>query len=1021
MGIYNTRHRFFLSCAVAVALGAVFVVFRAVTSPFLDVERSQRTFSSSPRTENTSTTAQDEAREWFPLHPWVAEARKYFHDGDRFLYCGDFELINNDQSIAVSPIAMIWHSGSGKAPVTVVAESAQLTSSEVISPNSTDFGRITSGFIAGNVRIDGPGGLRIVGRTFHLAEDSMKLFSSDPVTFAWGTHRGTAEKGVDIYLQSEEGSSGGLTRISDVRQVRLNGRVKCDFHVPAARQGDDDMNVKVQAAGGFSFDMLTKTGTFSGLAPRSGDQQLKSAEEEVWVRRLNSDKTIDHLVCPELKLQFRNDIVPETGQPIEGSMKLEHIVAWGRRVLFRSEAHKVQVVGNEFRYALDERRMDIRHTTDASSPRPRFVEVTQGTNLLYVPHIRVLHSPAGGVQRLECNGRGIVRGQWASDDAVVQPEQAEESAAFEARWLESLVMQVGADQISRTVTLAGGAAVSESRRNFGVTAQSIALKLIPPATSGPATNVPAADVPHSGKVTQVSYGGDPVSPDPAADFDLSSLRPESIIATDNVVLKSAQATGQVRERLLIRFEEMLAGTTKQVSMETTKAAASGDSASSDAADDRLSFESDVLEAVVGLNNDPDNRQVEFRNVWLKGNVEIVRQSKKEADNFTATGNQLFAAGDPQSGLELKLFGDPAKLESQTRNLEGPRIDLNQLDNEFKVVGSGRIRFDTDKGFDGRRLPQVTPMYIYWSDHMVFQKRSADFVGNIRVEMSDGTTEDIELQCAGLTVYFSKDISLGQQSQDGDFSAVTTGGDGTEADPIERIECHNKVTVHIDQFVDGELNGRHLAEFADLNVNLITGDFDAVGPGFLESVSPDQDGQLQGPAPVTVRANTPSQTTETAFVYLRTEFIGSLNGNLKHREANLTQNVIALVAPARRVDEKISLQEVPTEQLPERAGILQAERLTVTASESGSDGEQFFELVARDNASLESRNLSASADVIQYVHQKQQFIIRAENNGTVVVNHRTGGKLDRVTGRRFQYLRRTNELTAHGVGSLNLTN
>jgi hypothetical protein len=547
VSIYNSKHRFLLSCAVALVLGAVFVVFRTVTSPFLDVEHTVRQFSSHKRSEATSTEAHDQARRWFPLHPWVAQARKYFQDGGRYVYCGDFGLINNDQSITVKPIAIIWHSEEGQAPVTVVAESAQLTSSEVISPNSTDFGRITSGFIAGNVRIDGPGGLRIVGRTFHLAEDSMKLFSSDPVTFAWGTHRGTAEKGVDIYLQAPEGTGGGLTSVTDIRQVRLNGRVVCNMHVPAERNGDDPINIQIQAAGGFSFDMLTKTGTFSGVAPRTGEQRLKNAREEVWVRRLNPDKTVDHLVCPELKLQFRNQVISEVGQPSDNSLKLEHLTAWGRRVLFRSEQHRIQVDANEFHYALDERRIDIRHTMDGGSTQPKFVKISQGQNLLYVPHIQILHSASGTVERVSCLGQGIVKAT-APDAVGSTTVAAAPAASFGARWLKSMVMQVSPDQRSRTITLNGGASVSETSRNFDVSAQTISVKLSSPPTDAVQPPAPGKTA-GSGVATTVSHSraADGTS-GPATEFDLAALRPEVITAMENVTLKSALASGLLREK-----------------------------------------------------------------------------------------------------------------------------------------------------------------------------------------------------------------------------------------------------------------------------------------------------------------------------------------------------------------------------------------------------------------------------------------------------------------------------------------
>jgi len=287
-------------------------------------------------------------------------------------------------------------------------------------------------------------------------------------------------------------------------------------------------------------------------------------------------------------------------------------------------------------------------------------------------------------------------------------------------------------------------------------------------------------------------------------------------------------------------------------------------------------------------------------------------------------------------------------------------------------------------------------------------------------MDDGATQDVELTCAGMTVYFSKDIALEQTADEKTFDAIAasdSGEDKAKSD-IERIECDNTVRVRVNQWLDGEPFGRHSAEFADFKLNLITGDFNAIGRGYLESVSPDEDGQLQGPAPATARANTPAQTSENAFVYLRVEFIGDLTGNLNRREANLTHNVMALVAPARHIDDEINM-DVPTSELPERAGILLSELLTISSIDRGSDAENSFEIVARDNARLRSRILSASgADVIKYDHQKQQFIMKAEGKGSVRVNHLDGSKLNTLNGKQFEFYR-PNRLISEGLGGLQL--
>ena len=1019
MSIYNPQRRFMLSIVVVVVLAGLFVAFRNVTSPYLDVEHKQGQVRSHQRVENASKELQEQAIRWFPDHTWVGEARKYFHDGGRYLYCKDFNLINDDKSVSVRPIAMIWHTNPDEDPVTIVADAAQLDSSTEISPNSTELGRITSGFIAGNVQINGPRGLQIQGRTFHLAEDSMKLWSSDVVRFRVDEHHGFATGGVEIYLQAPKDSSGGLTSVTDVRQVRLNGKVVCNLFVPAARVDEEDLKLRIEAAGGFSFDVLTMTGTFSGLTPRPGEQRLKNPRDEVWVKRLNVDQSFDWLVCPELMLKFRNAISVETGLPVDGSLALEHVTAWGRHVLVRSEEHNVTIDANELRYAVDERRIDVYRTSNGTAAQATDVKLVQGENVIMVPHVRVLHTAAGGLQRVELNGAGKLTGKTTptTTDSDKKSGTVVPAVAFGATWLKSLVMQVAPDQMSRLVSLHGGATVSETSREFDLSAQTISMKLKTPAASAPRT-----------AVTTVSFRADASQNIAASNLNLAALRPEIITASQNVVLHSPQGNGLLRKTLAVRFEDIVPAPTIRPAS-TKKRAESPVSATKKqpASQDHVSFESDTLDAVVGLSVDPENREVQFRNVWLNGDVEIVRQSEKVDRSFTASGNQLFAAGTSQDDLEIKLFGDPARLSSQQRKLEGPRIDLAQVSSEAKVVGSGRIRFVTDKGFDGRKLATPTPLDIYWSDHMVFQRRSADFVGNIRIVMHDETTQDIEILCAGLTVKFSKDIALGPQTGEREFEAVDAGakseGENSEVGLIQWIECHNRVTVRIDQFTDGELHGRHRAEFVELKANLESGDFTAIGPGHLESVSPDKDGQLQGSAPVTVRANTPSQTTETAFVYMKTEFIGDLSGNLHRREANLTHNVVALVAPARRVDEKINLEDVLTaDQLPERAGILQAEQVTVSAIGAASDPASSFAIVARENARLESRSLSASADVITYDHQKQQFIIRAEGDATVTVNHRDsfGGKFNHVTGKRFEYYRRTNQLSAAGFGGLKLT-
>lgn len=1008
-----------LSIVVTLLLGGMFVAFRSVTSPYLDVEHQPQLHGSQNRVKTVSTELADQAEKWFPDHAWVAKSKKHFHDGGRYLYCRDFGLTDNDHTVTVNPIAMILHGKPGERPITIVADSARLESSTPISPNATEFGRIVGGMLSGNVRIEGPRGLRIEGRSFRLDERTMKLWSSAPVKFRADEHSGFANRGVDIYLVPASDGQ-GLTDVTEVRQVRLNGRVTCNFVMPATRVDEEDQELRVAAAGGFSYEVLTNTGAFSGLPAARGEKKIRNLSNEVLVTRLVSGKVTDQLVCPELMLRFRGTLPSEeaTANNNGNAMQLEHVKAWGRQVMYKSRQHDVTVVANELSYAVAERRIDIyRHNNDPAIAAADIHVVAQKRNTLRVPHIRILHTPAGQIERVEFNGKGKITGL---PEPKPDQDPSEPAIAFEATWLKSMTMQMGADQLSRIVSLNGNASVSEISRKFQLQANKISVKLIDSLTADTESDSDA-DSKDARRVSRVSYSDNAEEPATSA-FEISKLRPQLMTAEGAVSLTSPQGNGQLRRMLKIKFEDILAATTVQNASQsqTAKGDKKKDDKTSPESQDQVSFISDNLEAVVGLSVDPNNKTPEFKNLWLNGAVEIVRRSSKPGNSFSATGNTLYATGKQVEDLEIKLFGDPAKFTSGARKLEGPRIDLAALDKEAKVVGSGRIRFTTDKGFDGRKLDKPTDLDIFWSDHMVFQKRSARFVGNIRVVMDDGATQDIEMTCAGMTVYFSKDIALEPTDDEKTFDAVPAAGskNGKKTSDIERVECDNTVKIRVNQWLDGEPIGRHSAEFADLKMNLITGDFSAIGRGYLESVSPDEDGQLQGPAPATARANTPAQTSENAFVYLRVEFIGDLNGNLERREANLTHNVMALVAPARHIDDQINM-DVPTSELPERAGILLAEQLTISAIDRGSEDKNSFAIVARDNARLRSRILSASgADVIKYDHQKQQFIMKAEGKGTVRVNHLDGNKLNTLNGNKFEFYR-PNRLISEGLGGLGL--
>lgn len=1000
---------------MAALLTGVYFGFRLVTSPFLDVEPKRYDVPAGVDSRETAPEVLDAGR-WFPNHSWVSQANEQYFDEGRVLYCERSELSEDRKSITLSPVAMQWvevDAAEDEVPVTMVADSATLNLERALSTNDSQLGRVLSGRLKGRVQIMGPRGLNIVGHDFAVTEESMKFWSSQPIQFQWEGHRGNASSGAEIHLSATD-SGGGLTKVDDIRRVGLLGRVNVHFRMPPKRRGDEGLDLRITAARGFTFDMLTRTGRFTGLLENriatAGKNQTLPKRDQVWVKQVNpndANETLNQLVCPELVLNFRNRVVAPGTETSDGpALELERIRAWGRRVVFLSNQQDLLVDGNDFRYSLDERRIDISRTSSGLSNDLQSVTVISPNGRLSVPHINIMLAAVGNeVQRVQCLGRGVLTGRAPQTDSSESPDDAEE---FRARWSQSMVMKVLPNAMSREITIEGDASVNALTRAMTLSAHRIAMLL--KETPGQQAGVvrPA------------------VAKAETSDADLGDLQPERLVAEGNVRLESPSATGNLRERLVLDFEVQPEAAVKTVSASTESQASSKRETADPMADltGGMSFVADTLDARIILSADQENAAPDFRDLWLKGSVEVVRQSENPDDSFSATGNALSAARGLADEREVHLFGDPAVISSATRKLEGQRIDFKEIEQSADVVGSGRIRFVISTGFDGKPLPAPTPLDLYWSDHMSFRGQSAKFIGNVRVVMSDGTTQDLQLTCSGMTVHFSEDVLLNRDGESSVFSAVpqsSSSGEARQTSPIERIECHNKVDVHIEQYLDGVINGRHDAVVADLNVNLITGDFTAMGPGSLQSASPDRNGALQGSAPLAARANAAAQTVETAFIRVKTTFIGELKGNLHQRTALLTQNVLATVTPTRRVDEQIDLQNIARDEMPERAGILQAEHLTLSSLETDADAPAMFSVVARNNARLVSKSIAASADVITYDHSKEQFIMRAEGDGRVKVSHRTGatGRSNSLTGNRFEYYRRTNRLKATEIEGLNI--
>ncbi len=1019
---------------VGIGLVAVYLAYARLTSPWLTVERESTYQPKASPPQEKSQVFAEEARKWFREEDrWVQTANARFRDGGRLLWFNKQELTNDSRSIAISPVAFLWQQEGDDIPITATAHAAQLDSSTKFDFQEAKFGKIVSGLLSGDVRITGPDGLRIEGRMFHISEDAMKIWTSQPVKFAWDTHSGRAESGAEIeLLASADSLKSGLMAVNDVQRIRLRGRIDCNLMFHDDESQREPVQLKVSAANGFEFFVPTKEATFSGFMDREANM-----DNQVLVERPTAAGDLDRLYCSKLVLQFQPRIQAAGSGKSSRQLELARISAEGQPVQFwsmKDGAEQVYASVGMLKYHLKERMLELTERMIAANGRRFLVEVHQSGKRLSTGQMLIAMDDKNDVHTVECRGPGKIGPSNRTD-------KQDDATILGAAWKESLLVRRGEEQ---RVTLKGEARVIQaSTQKSGKLQADLSL-------SASVIDMFLEDT-AAAKATAKTDPQDIANP-MAQSMDMASIRPRQLVATGNVAMTAEELSGTAREKLTVNFQQGVPPgqvTAASLSSERTKndpgrPASRASGTSTGGLTGKTTFLSDTIEARVWFG---DAKQPQFEDVWLKGTVAVTHEATgtgkaaKAEQSFTANGNMLFAKGGFRGNTEISLVGDPATVVNSSRRIEGPRIDLTELtggskavQREARVNGSGRIRFVSSTGLNGKPLARPSPVDIYWGDHMSFSGRTAHFVGNIRAVMNNETDHDVELTCAGLKVHFLDDVAVESAGKDEEFQLTQPSNTKSLVGNIERIECQSRVVVDIDIMEDGVVKAHHHAEFADLEFNQITGEFHATGPGLIESVQPDKGKRRMAVSNRTVaRSNTPTKTSEAGFYFIRADFIGELTGNRDKKFISLKQHISGIFGPVRLLTDRLNIDGMSAEELPENTGALKCENLSLAVVPGmSSEDSTSFSMVAESNTStsnrgtripcrFESKLFAGLADKIIYDHSKQQFILRADEGRQATVSyHPDGGKQQVLNGGQFEYYTDRNYLKANQITGVQST-
>ncbi|MGE3999785.1 MAG: hypothetical protein AB7I48_06190, partial [Planctomycetaceae bacterium] len=469
-----------------VLLYLAYRVYAAAVSPWTTPIAGESVAATVPRpAAPLPSDATVVAQEFLAHVPWTADAEIVLHrEKEGFVYFNDSRRIEDGRQnrVRFNPFALVWFDSrrDDGVPYTVTCESAVVEFKEKFDPKlgHSEDNRIVGGHFSGNVRITGPDGLQLLGRSFDLSEGQgqyglLRSDTNEPISFAYGPAAGKIEQvrgkavQLDIKLAVGDDSLLGrdLPRITGIERIVLRNDVAIELVI------DDDgrpMPVSIQSDGRFEYDV---------------ERMLAEFNDNVHVsrptHRTGEPEQFDTLNCDRLSLSFepkqRADVAlvqseterasaiqPATGPspgPMQGhrgvdlDLQLRTLTAIGRDVVLTSDEHELHGRMGELFYNVGGRTLQMLGDELAAGAEVRF-----GASTLTGPDLRIRHDEQGRVRAALCAGAGQA---W-------QTNRENGELEIESSWSERLSMAEDPASGWDLLELLGDAYVVHKQQQMGV-------------------------------------------------------------------------------------------------------------------------------------------------------------------------------------------------------------------------------------------------------------------------------------------------------------------------------------------------------------------------------------------------------------------------------------------------------------------------------------------------------------------------------------------------------------------------
>ncbi len=792
--------------------------------------------------------------------------------------------------------------------------------------------------------------------------------TANPVSFRWGPHFGNGRDMVIKLLAAppKRGASANGPNISgvDTFEIRHVERLHLDLGQTGAmgQKAAEKVPIEISCRGPFVFDVTKRVATF---------------RDRVDVTKQNATGPADQIACEVLALFFSEDDQKQKASGSAGrraadsfSLKAERLEAKGNPVVITAPSQQATARGPRVEYNLVTRSILL-----DGGPE---VFLRQLNNEIHASSLSYQAGENGRMGRVAAAGPGWLRGQSAD-----RPDQQ-----LEAVWKDQLT--VTPQEHYQVISLTGGAELKfpgmgqlQAREIF------FWLHETPPASEG-AT---------------------------------SRLRPDRMLARNDVHMNSPQLSGKV-EQMEVWFQEVpnqaappVAGAPTSVAGPSRVYAPAPVPAQQpllprQSAQQRFEVTGRLLRAQLLLGGP----QPGVNALLLQDGAQFVEtQTALPGERpLLIRGDrlELNEASGPNS--TVTVVGRPARFEARGLGLTATNINVHRGENRMWIDGPGQMDLPLSGGMPGMgNLPTspaagTTPgvLTVDWRKGMEFNGARARFEESV---VAVGTQQQArtELRTEVLEVRMQRPIRFAESQS-------------SEPPRVEHIQCLGGVSIE-NRSLDWQqqLQAIDRMQLLDLGINVLSGELTGGGPGWFNSVRRGST-TVAGPAPVAPVSLQAAPAKQDQMICLNVRFAKSISGNVLRHRLTFHEQVRAAYGPAGGWDTVLATDN------PDKLGpggmAARCEQLSVGEVAQPLGDRRAMEMDAIGNSVVEGTTYSARGNRISYSQAKELLMLEGDgrNDAELFQQPQPGAPANNMRAQKIQYWLKTKQIKIDNAQSFQLS-